>query len=61
MNHQVIKKVKISVVDTNADNFQSILEANNATIKSGILLTFKTELQQTLNQNKRYPITKDIN
>ena len=53
MNHQVIKKVKSSIVHTNADKFQSILKSNNTTIKSGILSTFKTELQQSLNQNNK--------
>ena len=58
MNHQVIKKVKFPIVDTNADKFQSILEANNTTIKSGILSTFKIELQQTLNQNNNTLLLK---
>ena len=42
----------LSTLNTNTDKFQSTIETNNSTVKSEILNSFKTEWNETLQNNK---------
>ena len=42
---------ELSTLDTNIDKCQSMIENNNSTLKSEILYSFKTELNETLKNN----------
>ena len=42
---------KLSTLDTNADKFQLIMEANNRSTKSDIMDSFKSKLNETLTNN----------